>query len=228
MEGRKQLLVISAAVLAAMILGSLWASFATPAGARIPIHWNVSGEIDGYGSKALGLSIGPVTVLLASALFAALPKIEPRKQHLIQSSKLYTAIWLCVLAIMSVIHVQVILAATGLYTGSTRLGLAMVGVLFITVGNYLGKSRSTFLMGIRTPWTLSSELSWRKTHRLGGWLFVALGIAHIVTVFAAPKLLPVVIVGGIVAMLVVVTVYSYLVWRTDPDRQTGSSTTPAR
>ena len=228
MERRKQLLVISAVVLAAMVLGSLWAWFAIPAGARIPVHWNASGEVDGYGSKALGLSIGPVTVLIISALFAALPKIEPRKQHLIQSSKLYTAIWLCVLAIMSVIHVQLILAATGVYTGSTRLGLAMVGVMFIVVGNYLGKSRSTFLMGIKTPWTLSSELSWRKTHRLGGWLFIALGLAHIVTVLAAPRLLPVVIVGGIIAMLVVVMVYSYLVWRTDPDRRTGNSTTPAQ
>ncbi len=226
MGNRKQLLIASGVVLIAMVLASLWAWFVLPGDARVPIHWNVRGEVDGYGDKAFGLFLAPVVTAAVSGLFALLPAIEPRRKHLMQSSKLYTAIWIGLLALMAIVHALIITTATGLMTGPTRLPIAGVGLLFIVLGNYLGKSRSTFFMGIRTPWTLSSELSWRKTHRLGGWLFMALGLAMIVTVFAAPALLAWVVLGGVGATVLVVTVYSYIVWKNDPERHSDRPLTP--
>jgi uncharacterized membrane protein len=88
------------------------------------------------------------------------------------------------------------------------------------IGNFLGKTRSNWFMGIRTPWTMSSELSWTKTHRLGGRLFLAAGLLSIVlglvtnaqVVFFA--LLPSIAVAAVVPI-----VYSYFVWRDDPERR---------
>jgi uncharacterized membrane protein len=90
----------------------------------------------------------------------------------------------------------------------------LVGGLFVAIGSVLGRVRSNFFFGIRTPWTLTSERSWEKTHRLGGWLFVAEGVLVAAGALLRPgELWVTLLVGSIVAMLVVLTVYSYVVWR---------------
>jgi uncharacterized membrane protein len=226
MQNQNKLLVASAVVLAAMLAATVWAWAVLPEGARVPIHFNIDGHADNYGSKAFGLFMAPAIVALVTALFAVLPRIEPRRRHLMQSSKLYAVVWLGVVGMLAIVHAQIVLVATGLYQGSIQIPLVAVGILFIVLGNYLGKTRSTFFMGIRTPWTLSSELSWQKTHRLGGRLFVALGVAMIVTTFAAPKLLLPVILVGVLGTTLTVTVYSYFVWRNDPNRD-GNRASPA-
>ena len=103
----------------------------------------------------------------------------------------------------------------------SRVVLIGIGALFIVIGNYLPKVRPNYLMGIRTPWTLTSDLSWQKTHRLGGRLFVLEGLVLIVLgLIAVAAWLGVLIVAGIAIMLVVVFAYSYRVWKADPAKRT--------
>jgi uncharacterized membrane protein len=88
------------------------------------------------------------------------------------------------------------------------------------LGNYLGKTRSNFFAGVRTPWTLSSEYSWEKTHRLGGRLFVATGLATVaVSLLAGTPWDLYVILGGTFITVIVSIVMSFVYWRRDPDRQ---------
>lgn len=94
------------------------------------------------------------------------------------------------------------------------------------IGRALRNVRSNFMFGVRTRWTLTSELSWRKTHRLASGLFAAFGVALIVASIVAMELLVWVVVGGVVVVLVVTFAYSYLVWRDEPNRQTGLSADP--
>jgi uncharacterized membrane protein len=96
-----------------------------------------------------------------------------------------------------------------------------VGALFIVIGNYLPKVRPNYMVGIRTPWTLTSDLSWDRSHRIGGRLFVLEGILFIVLGLVRPAsgTLIVVLIGGIVFMLVILFAYSYRVWKTDPGRR---------
>ena len=95
-----------------------------------------------------------------------------------------------------------------------------VGLLFAVIGNYFGKIRSNFFFGIRTPWTLASERSWNRTHRIGGRLFMAMGF--FLVVFALiPSLSAyswIAMVGGIGIIVPVVFLYSYRTWKSDPDR----------
>ena len=63
------------------------------------------------------------------------------------------------------------------YARLARLIAVSLGLLFIVLGSCLDRVRPNWFVGIRTPWTLSSRLSWTKTHRVGGWLFVASGMA---------------------------------------------------
>ena len=112
---------------------------------------------------------------------------------------------------------MVVLAAVGSPLDVNLVLSVATGLLFIVIGNVLGKVRSNFMFGVRTPWTLSSDLSWNKTHRLVGRLFVLLGLATIVVgVVGGTTAFVVVLLGGIGVVLVVAFVYSYQVWKSDP------------
>ena len=100
-----------------------------------------------------------------------------------------------------------------------------VGLLFLVLGNFMGKIRPNWFVGIRTPWTLSSKLSWVKTHRLAGRLFVVMGLLFFMLALFRQPWVVAALVSALVVCLVWMVVYSYLVWRKDPDRVPPAGTT---
>jgi uncharacterized membrane protein len=120
------------------------------------------------------------------------------------------------------LHLLAISVAMGADLDLTRIVLMGTGALFIVIGNYLPKVRSNFLMGIRTPWTLTSDRSWARTHRLGGRLFVLEGLILVVAGLlgiGGPVQVGL-IIAGVAIIVGVAFVYSYIVWRDDPERRT--------
>jgi uncharacterized membrane protein len=101
------------------------------------------------------------------------------------------------------------------------------GGLFAVLGAVMGKIRPNWFVGIRTPWTLSSKESWVKTHRIGGWVFILIGLVFVAssTLPAAPGLL--ISFGTLIIGAAWTVVYSYLVWQRDPVRYPATSTRPA-
>jgi uncharacterized membrane protein len=95
------------------------------------------------------------------------------------------------------------------------------------LSNIMGKIRPNWFVGIRTPWSLSSKLAWTKTHRVGGWLFIVLGLGIAATAFIksewAVSVVLITAIGGSLALVV----YSYFVWRNDPNRVPPAGTSPA-
>lgn len=144
---------------------AVWAWIRFPADARIPIHWNLAGEIDRYAGKAEGVLLLPLVCLCLVALFAVLPLIEPRRANLQKSAKPYALTSMALLCFMLLLYGAILAIACGMSIRLPQVIQAGAGVLFILIGNYMGKIRSNFMFGIRTSWTLSSELSWNKTHR---------------------------------------------------------------
>ncbi len=211
-------LIFSAIILALMFLISFWAWMQIPAGTQVPIHWNVQGEVDGYGSKFWGLLLQPLITTGIVLLFAAIPRLEPRRQNLLRSIKAYTRFWVAFIVFMLVLHLALVAATLGY---GLQIGLIvplMVGVLFVVIGNYMGKIRSNFMMGIRTPWTLSSELAWNKTHRLGGKLFMLTGAVTILAaLFGSPEATFMIMMAGVFGIFLVAFPYSYIIWKNDPE-----------
>ena len=108
---------------------------------------------------------------------------------------------------------------------NTMVGMAL-GLLFVVLGNVMGKIRPNWFVGVRTPWTLSSKKSWTKTHRLAGWLFIAMGLLA-----AAWGLLQSAWMFGLMlafdgGCVLAIVVYSYLVYRNDPLRTAPANTSP--
>jgi uncharacterized membrane protein len=216
-------LTVSAIVVVAMFALSAWA-WGRIAGDRIPVHWGINGQPDGYGGKFEGLLLVPLITVGIAVLFTVIPRIEPRRLHFAQSMGPFLAVWFAMLAFMAALHVAIVVSAFGHPVDMSVVMGGGIGALSIVIGAVLGRVRSNFLFGVRTPWTLSSERSWRLTHRLAGRLFVASGAATIVAALVALptgwSALPfVALLAGDIGAALVAVVYSYVVWRDDPDRQ---------
>jgi immunity protein, SdpI family len=219
----RPMILYSAAVVGVMTLLSALAWTQLPAGADIPIHWGIDGQVDGYASKEVGLSLVPILAVAIAALLAVIPRFEPRRVNLERSGKAYGAIWITIITFLGGIHALTVAAALGADLQIPRLILFGIGALFVVIGNYLPTVRPNFMMGIRTPWTLASDLSWVRTHRVGGRLFVIEGIVLIILglLDVGPELLAITMIAAIVVLLVVLTAYSYQVWKTDPQKRTA-------
>jgi uncharacterized membrane protein len=214
-------LLATAAGLVIMVALSVWAYAELPE--RVPIHWNVAGDADRLGSRIEAVVVLPLVALGSSALLAVVPLLDPRRANLERSAKAYQAVWIGVMVLVTVMHGAVLASAVadGIEVSVPRIALVLTGGLLMVVGNYLGKIRSNWFAGVRTPWTLSSERSWAKTHRLGGRLLTLVGAATVVAALVAS--VPVALgvqLGGLLVITVVLTAYSYLVWRSDPERST--------
>jgi uncharacterized membrane protein len=214
-------LLISLALLTMMFLLSAWAWVQVGPDASVPVHWGVDGTVDRYGSKLEGLLLLPLLTSALVLMFAVIPRIEPRRLNLKQSATAYRIIWISTICLMAGIHVLAVLAALG---GQLDMGLVVligVGIMYLSIGVALPRVESNYHVGVRTPWTLTSERAWKRTHRLAGWLFAVLGLATIVAAaFGAAATALAVCVGGALTITAVALIYSYVVWRDDPDKDT--------
>jgi uncharacterized membrane protein len=212
---RKRMGVLSLVIVLAMIAIAVWIASRVPDGAQLPIHWDASGQPNGYAGKWAALLLPAAITALLSLLFYFLPKIEPRERNLERSQGLVFAAWGGLLLVNIAVEITIIGGALHWSVPVQVLMLIVIGLLFVLIGNQLGKSRSMFLAGIRTPWTLSSEEVWIKTNRLGGKLMIAAGMLMILAAFLPlpVRAVPMLIVALVAVMVGVPIVYSFILYR---------------
>jgi uncharacterized membrane protein len=215
-------LIVSLLIVTAMAGLSAWAWTLLPDTARIAVHFDANGVANGFAGKQNALVMLPAMAAGLIVLLSAIPYIEPRRFNLAASAKFYKAAWIGVIAILALAHATIVLTALHVAVDIPHTALPAMAVLFIVIGNYLGKTRSNFFAGIRTPWTLTSDYSWEKTHRLTGRLFMLAGAATLVASFAlAAKIAAEIMVAGLLASAAVGFVASYVYWRRDPSRHSS-------
>ena len=217
----KTMLLVSGAIVLIMFAISAFVWTRIPAGEPVCTHWNAAGECDDYGSKFVGILLMPIITVGLAGLFALIPRIEPRAAHMAQSSKAYAVVWTTLLLTFLALHAILMLDILGYDAGIDTYMPILMGVTFILIGGSLGHIRSNHFFGIRTPWTLSSELSWDKTHKLGGRLFMILGLIFMVSPLVVTGEAWVYgLMGGILVSVVVLAAYSYVIWKSAPDART--------
>lgn len=203
-------------VLAAMFAAAAWAWGRVPD--QIPVHWNAAGEVDGYGGRFMGLLLIPLVTLGMHLLFMVLPAIDPCGTNYEGFAKVYAIFRAAILTFMGAVYAATTLVALGYSVDMAKVITVSLGLLFMGLGSLLSEVRPNRFVGIRTPWTLSSTRSWTKTHRLGGWLFVASGVATLLSGVVRPRWGVFVMLGTILPSTLVLVAYSSVVWRNDPDR----------
>ena len=144
-------------------------------------HWNINDQVDGYMSKFWGVFLMPVISLAMFLLFLIIPSIDPLKANIAKFRETFNVFILLIFAFLIYLWKLSILWNLG-YTNfkmSTSM-LPALGLLFIFIGFMLRKAKRNFFIGIRTPWTLSSDNVWDETHRLGSILFMISGVLAII------------------------------------------------
>lgn len=223
-------LIISLICILSLVGFSIVTWLTLPELERYPIHWNIRGEADGFASKnaVLGvLMIIPLTQIFITTLFRFIPSLEPLRQNFEQSRPAYNFIWIATVIFITAAGFMIVSMYHDGGRFSTEAPLKWVAgglsLLFLLIGNVLGKVRQNYMLGIRTPWTLSSELSWERTHRIGGRLLVLSGSVGILFAIFLPKLAFPVIITAILSTVVFSCVYSYLIWKNDPNKRSPAA-----
>jgi uncharacterized membrane protein len=208
----------------ALALGMIAAMFAlaaiswSAAPDQIPVHWNWAGEPDRFGGRLEGLLALPLAAAGVYVLLLFLPRLDPRRKNYDAFAGPFATIRTVVIGLLLGLDAVTLLWIRGERAHVNGLVAAEIGVALLLLGNYLPKVKSNWFVGVRTPWTLSSEASWRQTHRLAGWLFTASGILTVATALAYPDVARTVMLGTLAAAGGTSIVYSYFAWKNDPAR----------
>jgi uncharacterized membrane protein len=215
----RPMLAANSLLVLGMAGASAWAWSVIPDAARLPVHWNLHGEPDRFGGKEEVLVMMPLTAIAITAICWIVPYLDPRRANMAASAKFWNAAAIMVAALIAYVHGLLIWKATGHDLDIANALIPAMCLLFMGIGNYLGKTRSNWFGGIRTPWTMSSDYSWERTHRWTGRLFVVSGLAGLAAWLALDaEAAFVALLGGIAISVVCAVVMSYLYWRADPDR----------
>ena len=145
---------------------------------KVASHWNIKGEVDGYLPKTWGLFLMPIISLVLFFLFLLLPQIDPLKENYKNFRKYYEGFMVLLTVFFFYIYSLIILWNIGVRFNMAKAMVPAMSILFFYIGILVENAKRNWFVGIRTPWTLSSDFVWDKTHKLGGKLFkVCSGIA---------------------------------------------------
>jgi len=177
-------------------------------------HWNVNDQVDGYMSRFWGVFLLPLITLGMLVLFLVVPSIDPLKANIAQFRPVFNLFIVLIVAFMVYIHGLTLAWSLGF--NNFKMSGAMlpaIGLLFIFIGFMLRQAKRNFFIGIRTPWTLSSDTVWNETHRIGAVLFMISGVLAFLGGFlggtTAFWLMFIPIIGSTVFLLI----YSYVLYR---------------
>jgi uncharacterized membrane protein len=179
---------------------------------NVASHWGASGEVNGYLPAFWGAFLIPALSAVLFVVFLVIPLIDPLSENIKAFRKDYLRFVFAVILFLSFVHVQTLLWNLGTQVRFNLTLPVLLGLLFFYTGHLLGKLKRNWFIGIRTPWTMSSDEVWDKTHKLGGALFKAVGVVSVLSI-----LLPIggmlLVIALIIAAAIAIVVYSYLVFR---------------
>ena len=179
---------------------------------RVASHWNASGQVDDYMPRFWGVFFMPFMLLGMSLLFIAVPRIDPLKQNIEQFRRYFDVFIILVLVFMIAVYLQTILWNKGIQISLNVTLPIGLGLLFYYTGILVENAKMNWFIGIRTPWTLSNEVVWDKTHKVGGKLFKIAGLIGLAGVFFQPYAVYFIFIPALSVALITV-VYSYIAYK---------------
>ncbi|WP_372765784.1 SdpI family protein [Lutibacter sp.] len=211
MNLKKELPLITIVLLPFIYLAYIWNQLPE----KVPMHWNIKGEIDRYGEKMELIIIPILLPLLVYIIFLVVPKIDPKNKLNKMGNKLQT-IKVLLTTFMSILALFIIYSAKNQSFANPNYIILLIGVLYIILGNYFKTIKANYFIGIRMPWTLENETVWKKTHKLGGKLWFVGGIIVVLTSLILdkePNVTVFLIITGIITIIPIV--YSYIIFKNE-------------
>lgn len=190
----------------------LSAFFAPDMPEQMASHWNAAGKVDGHMPKDAAVLLLPGMMTFITLLYAAIPYLDPLKKNIQSFITYYENFFVVLIAFLLVLHIQILLWNLGTQISPNMLMPLMIGSLFFYIGVVMENTKRNWFIGIRTPWTLSSDVVWERTHKLGGTLFKAVGIISAVGILFQAYVIWFILAPVLLAALVLV-LYSYVEYR---------------
>lgn len=204
---KKQLILTSFVIVLPALIGAFfWKALPE----QIPTHFGIDGQADGYSSKIFTFVAFPILFVLFQII--ALASLERVSVKVTVPAKMRKLCAWIVPALSFIVQGSIYANALGWVKSSPTLVTAFLGIIFIILGNYLPKTHRNHTIGIRSPWTLSDDKNWHKTHRMAGKLWVLGGLLILLESFvqvAMPYVMGVIIAIMIIAPMI----YSFLLSR---------------
>lgn len=185
---------------------------------QVPIHWGLDGQVNGWAAPATLWLLCAIAPLLALGL-QFLPRLDPKKENY-EKFQSYYDLFGSLVPLITLVCVIITLSES-LWPGRINVGRAvglMMGILFIFIGNLMGKVKANWFMGFRTPWALSDPDVWNKTQRLGGWVLFLAGLSAVVLSLLAPPAVFFTVFLAILMGGVVLTYFMSWKWFKDKER----------
>lgn len=171
---------------------------------QLPIHFGINGEPDNYASKAIAGFVFPclLAALNLFTLFAL--NTDPKKKN---ANIVIKTVGIWAIPVLSILVIPITLfKGMGYDMPIAAIISALLGLLLIIIGNYLPKSRQSYTVGIRLPWTLENDENWNKTHRFSGFVWVIGGIVVIINAYLTIEYITIAV---ILLLVVLPVIYSY-------------------
>jgi uncharacterized membrane protein len=211
MSVRTTTIIVLTMILAAALAGLLlWSRLPD----QMASHWNANDQVDGYISRFWGVFLMPLVTLGLFLLFMLIPNIDPLQANIAKFRGVYNLFILCIAGFMLYIHALTLLWSLG-YTsfGMSRAMLPALGLLLILIGNVMRHAKRNWFIGIRTPWTLSSDTVWDKTHQLGAILFMISGVLALLGGFFGGMTALWFFFVPLMSSTIFLLIYSYVLYR---------------
>lgn len=204
-QNKGTIILTSVIILIPMLLGLiLWNEFPD----QMPIHWNASGEIDGWGSKLFVVVLLPLFMLAIHWFCIIVTAADPKSKN-ISGIALQLVLWIC--PVLSLMVVGLVLATgIGLDISVEVVMPLVLGAMFLVLGNYLPKCKQNYTIGIKVSWALEDEANWNATHRFAGWVWTIGSIIIMATAIFGSFWL---VIAATLIMAISPMVYSYLYYR---------------
>lgn len=175
---------------------------------KIASHWNAQGQVDGYMSKFWGLFSMPFMSVGFFLLFILIPKIDPLKTNISKFRNYYDVFVLLTIVFLLYLYLLTIFWNLGLRFSMIQFLVPAFGILFYYCGILIENAKRNWSIGIRTPWTLSNDKVWDKTHKIGGKLFKIVGVIALLGIFFQSYALFFVLVP-VISVAIYTAIYSY-------------------
>jgi len=206
---KKSNLIILAIILISFIIG-LYIYPQMPK--KMASHWNFKGEVDGYISRFWGLFLMPFISVVLFLLFLLIPKIDPLKANIEKFRKYFDGFVVLIILFLFYLYLLTIFWNFGVKFSMNQVLAPAFGILFFYCGILIEKAKRNWFIGIRTPWTMSSEKVWEKTHKIGGRLFKISGIIALLGIFF-PGLALFFVLIPVIFVVIYTVIYSYFEYR---------------
>lgn len=186
---------------------------------QVASHWNIEGVVDGYSGRLSAAFLLPTLNLVLYLMLSFLPRLDPLQARYREFIDIYNKIKLLMSSFLFVLYLLTGLNGLGIDVGFGLIFPVLIGALLSLVGYFIRDVKTNWFFGIRTPWTISSEVVWGKTAVFGSRLFMVSGVLIAASAFAGPLTRTVILILAITVMAIAPFIYSFIIYNQENKRR---------